>query len=78
MTQWLSHPIQSMWESMSLATQLETYAKFTPKQKATIPVILHACTKCYSDQLVLSLIAIYRMWGAYAASDNINNVLCKS
>ena len=40
---WLSeHPIWfSLWESMSSATQLGTYAKFTPKLKATMLAILH-------------------------------------
>ena len=58
MTQCASHPIQSMQESMSSATQLGTYAKFTPKQKATTLAILHLATKCYSGQLALLSIAI--------------------
>ena len=43
MTQWRTscHPIQFMQESISLATQLGTCAKFTTKQKATMPAILH-------------------------------------
>ena len=41
MTQGASDQIQSMRESIGcrLATQLGTYAKFTPKQKATTPTI---------------------------------------
>ena len=53
---------------MSSATQLETYAKITPKQKGTTLAYLPS-TKCYSGQLTLSLTTSYSMWGAYATSD---------
>ena len=43
---------------MSLATQIGTYVKFTPKQKAALLAIYLACTKCYSGQLALSSIVI--------------------
>ena len=58
MTQCASHPIQSTQESMSSATQLGTYAKFTLKQKAIMQAILHVAIKCYSGQLALLSIAI--------------------
>ena len=55
---------------MSLATQLGTYAKFTPKQEATTLAILHvpsatlANWPCRTDS--------YRTWGAYTTDDDVN------
>ena len=43
----------SVCESMLSATQLGTYAKFIPKQKATM-LAYHACTK--QGQLTASII----------------------
>lgn len=48
---------------MSLATQLGTYTKLSPKQKATMLAILHAPCLLWPTGLVW-------MCGAYAASDN--------
>ena len=55
---------------MLSATQLGTYAKFIPKQEATMLVILHVSSAtlanwpCCTDS--------YRTWGAYAAGDDVN------
>ena len=54
--------------SISLATQLGTYAKFTPKQEATMLAIMHVP----SATLPTCRMANYRTWGAYAAGDDIN------
>ena len=53
---------------MSSATQLGTYAKFTPKQEATTLAILHVPSATLANHLTAS----YRTWGAYAAGDDIN------
>ena len=45
-----------MQQSMSSATQIGSYAKFTPKEKATTLAVL--CTNYYSGQLALLLIVI--------------------
>ena len=57
-----------MQGSMSLATQLGTYANFTPKQEATMLATLHLP----SATLANCRIASYRTWGAYAAGDDVN------
>ena len=67
MTQWASHLIQSMWESMLSATQLGTYTKFTPKQKATTLAILHVPSTSLANWPYH--IGSYRIWGVYTASD---------
>ena len=53
---------------MSSATQLETYAKFTLKQEATVVAILHVP----SATLANCCKASYTTWGAYAAGDDVN------
>ena len=63
---------------MLSATQLGTYAKFTPKQKATTLAILHVPSATLAGQLALSLTANYRMWGAYATSDMTLMSLCET
>ena len=55
---------------MSSATQLGTYAKFTPKQKATILAILHVPSTSLAKWPCH--IGSYRIWGAYAASNDSN------
>ena len=54
----MTHPIQSTQESMSSATQIGTYAEFTPKQKATTLAILHVPSATLHGKLALSSIAI--------------------
>ena len=41
MTQLVSHPIRTTRESLLPATQLRTYAKFTPKQNSITLAIMH-------------------------------------
>ena len=54
---------------MPSATQLGTYTKFTPKQKATTLAILHVQSLLlWPTGLVVDSYS-YRTWGAYAASD---------
>ena len=59
-----------MRESVSLATQLVTYTKFTQKQKATMLAILHVPSATLANWPCH--MASYRMWSAYAASDCVN------
>ena len=54
--------------SISLATQLGTYVKFTPKQEATMLAILNVP----SATLANCRTASYMTWGAYATVDDIN------
>ena len=54
---------------MSLATQLGTYAKFTPKQEATKLAILHVPSATLANWSMAS----YRTCGAYAAGDDVND-----
>ena len=63
---------------MSSAThcQIGTYAKFTLKQKADMLAILHVPSATLANSLVVDSYS-YRMWDAYAASDNVNNVRMK-
>ena len=55
---------------MLSATQLGTYAKFTPKQEATMQAILHVSSATLANWLCHT--ASYRTWGAYAAGDDVN------
>ena len=59
-----------MRESMLSATQLGTYTKFTPKQKATTLAILHVPSATLANWPCHT--ATYRTWGAYAAGDDVN------
>ena len=52
---------------MLSTTQIGTVAKFTPKQKATMLAISHVP---WTGLVVDSY--NYRMWGAYAASGDVN------
>ena len=47
-----------------------SYAKFTPKQKATTLTILRVPSATVANWPYF--IAGYRTWGAYAASDDVN------
>ena len=53
---------------MSLATQLGTYANFTPKQEATTLATLHVP----SATLANCHTASYRTCDTYAAGDDVN------
>ena len=53
---------------MSLATQLRTYTKFTPKQKATKLAILYV----RSATLANCHTASYRTCDTYAVGDDVN------
>ena len=55
---------------MLSATQIGTYTKFVPKQKATTLAILHVPSTTLANWPCRT--ASYRTWGAYAAGDNIN------
>ena len=57
-----------MQGSMSSATQLGTYTKFTLKQEATMLAILHVLTAALANCGTAS----YRTWGTYAAGDDVN------
>ena len=59
-----------MRESMLSATQLGTYAKFTPKQEATMLAILHVPSATLANWPCHTV--SYRTWGAYAAGDDVN------
>ena len=61
-----------MQGSMSLATQLGNYAKFTVKQEATTLAILHVP----SATLANCRTATYRTLGAYAVGDDVNVPAC--
>ena len=63
---------------MSSAThdKIGTYAKCTLKQKAVMLAILHVPSATLANSLVIDSYS-YRMWDAYAVSDNINNVCMK-
>ena len=67
MTQWASHPIQSTLESMSLATQLGTYTKFTSKQKATTLATMYVPSAALANWPYR-----YGTCGTYAASNDVN------
>ena len=60
---------------MLLATQIGTYTKFTPKQKATTLAILHVPSHwgmlLWPTDLAVDSYS-YRTWGTYAASDDVN------
>ena len=55
---------------MLYATQLGTYAKFTLKQEATVLAILHVPSATMVNWPCRT--ASYRIWGAYAAGDDVN------
>ena len=55
-----------MQESMSSATQLGIYTRFTPKQKATMLAILQVLL--WATDLVVDCSSL----GTYAASDDVN------
>ena len=57
---------------MSLATQLGTYTKFTPKQEATMLAILNVP----SATLANCRTASYMTWGTYAVGDDVNVLAC--
>ena len=67
MTQWASHPIQSTLDSMSLATQLGTYTKFAPKQKAATLATMYVPSATLANWPCR-----YGMCGTYVASNDVN------
>ena len=67
MTQWASPPIQSTLESMSSATQLGTYTKFAPKQKATTLATMYVPSATLTNWP-----CCHGTCGTYTASNDVN------